>query len=906
MDFATGAMGTLIPKLGMLLKEQYDLQKSVKGSINFLIAELESIQASLQKVSCVPADQLDRSIVLWARYVREMSYDIEDSLDSFLVCVEGNNNPAAKVRSISRFIDRILKLLPNAMIHRKLALDIRDIMGHVKEVKERHDRYNIGSCQQLVARRYDFDNFAAIPTTTISVDPRLEALYRKEIELVGVCETRDELINMLKSGDDMFKKKLKVISVVGIGGLGKTTIAKAVYDQLKADFECCAFVSVGRNPDLKKVLRDILLQLDKELYKEDIQNLMIRDEKQLIDLLMESLGKRRYFIVIDDLWDVPTWKIIKLALVENNLGSKLVATTRIFDVAKEAGEVYKLDALSYYNSKKLFYTRIFGGEQICQDNLVDDVPDRILRKCGGIPLAIITMASLLAGKQREEWLNVQSSIRFSDKDNQQVANTMGILAYSYYDMPFHLRICFLYLSVFPEDYVIDKDRLIWMWIAEGFIHREQGVCLFELGERYFNELLNRSMIQPVAQDGELNIIDGCRLHDMVLEMILSLSRQENFVTIFDNEQDRLAQINVRRVSLQSRTIGCITHAQMDVTHEHLTDLIHLRYLGLKGTCIGELPKKIGALKFLQTLDLGITQLQELPWSIVLLAQLLCLRATVTKAIAPGIIKKLTSLEEFQIVYLSSSKGSESVSECKQFLTELGSLRELRVLHININVRHESLEEDLMESLTNLRKLCSLHIQLFFQGSRCWEAPGFVLSRHLQLLRLPYINFRSLPTWISSSLLPSLCTLELSVKYLHSDDMRMLGSLPELCSLKLFSMSHPVVYGGDGYFQKLRFLSLDHLLARFKKDKSGAPIMPSLESLHLEVSVREWMESTAMGLENILSLENLSFRILATSATPREVEEMEAALRHAAAAHPNHPTLQIQMVNRVIMGACVPV
>jgi disease resistance protein RPM1 len=105
----------------------------------------------------------------------------------------------------------------------------------------------------------------------------------------------------------------------------------------------------------------------------------------------------RYFVVIDDIWDPQSWETIKLALVENNRGSRIIITTRKFEVARKADEVYKLEPLSQDNSKKLFYTRLFGGEGKCPTNHPDELSDRILKKCGEVPLAIITMASLLLG-----------------------------------------------------------------------------------------------------------------------------------------------------------------------------------------------------------------------------------------------------------------------------------------------------------------------------------------------------------------------------------------------------------------------------------------------------------------------------------------------------------------------------
>jgi hypothetical protein len=152
----------------------------------------------------------------------------------------------------------------------------------------------------------------------------------------------------------------------------------------------------------------------------------------------------------------------------------------------------------------LFYTRIFGSEGNFSDPQLDVTSNKMLKKCDGVPLAIITVASLLVGKSKEQWMEVCNSIVFRDrKKNQQVTDTEWILSLSFDDLPAHLRTCLLYLSAFPEDFVIHKGSLIRKWVAEGFVHnKEPGTSLFEVGEEYFNELINRSMIQAVERRGD--------------------------------------------------------------------------------------------------------------------------------------------------------------------------------------------------------------------------------------------------------------------------------------------------------------------------------------------------------------------------------------------------------------------
>jgi hypothetical protein len=263
----------------------------------------------------------------------------------------------------------------------------------------------------------------------------------------------------------------------------------------------------------------------------------------------------RYFIVIDDIWDISVWKIIRCALPDHNQGCKIIATTHIFKVAEEVGHVYKMKPLSLHSSRILLYRRIFGNKNKdkCPDEELAKVSDMILTKCAGVPLTIITIASLLASKGRHklDWYEVYNSIGTGMEDNTDIENMRKVLSLSYYNLPSHLRTCLLYLSVFPKDYEISKNRLIWMWIAEGFIqYGEHGQSLFEVGESYFNELINRSMIQPSYEMSDMRIL-SCRVHDIVLDLTSSLSSEENFISISNDVSHISASQKVRRLSLQS-------------------------------------------------------------------------------------------------------------------------------------------------------------------------------------------------------------------------------------------------------------------------------------------------------------------------------------------------------------------
>ncbi|TKW13260.1 hypothetical protein SEVIR_5G088900v4 [Setaria viridis] len=940
MDLVTGAMGCLAPKLLQLLQDEYNLQKGVRKKVEFLSRELESIHAALRKVAEVPWDQLDEQVKVWARQVREASYDMEDVLDTFHVRVEGDA-PADPSR-LKRAMKKMRSLFSKGKARHDIASAIEDIKKQLQEVADRRARYKV-------------DEIMAKPVAkTSTIDPRLATMYSEVTKLIGIDKSRGQLISMLSPlwNDNEFNKKMKVVSVVGVGGLGKTTLAKAVYDELKPQFDCWAFVPVGRNPDLKKVFRDILIDLDKETYMASKFTLL--DERQLINELHHYLGTKRYFVVIDDVWETQSWEVIKLAFVENNNGSRIITTTRKLEVA--TNEVYELPSLSYGNSKKLFYTRIFGGEDKCIDNQPDEVSEKILKKCDGVPLAIITMASLLVGKPREEWSEVNSSIGLCLNHNRQVEITMRILSFSYYDMPSHLRTCLLYLSAFPEEYVINKVSLIWKWVAENFVHRKQGTELFEVGEGYFNDLINRSMIQAVKSEVD-GIVYGCRVHDMVLDLLRSLSHEENFVTILYNNVGIVSGSRVRRLALQGpkHTHQVINHMDMTqvrsvITYrsewvsiesipsfkhlrvlflegtridlQHIGNLVQLRYLGLRHVYVRELPKEIGSLKFLETLDLEETGIIELPSSVGLLTQLICLRAWKTR-IPNGILKKLKSLEELQI-YPAEDEESKG-----QLVKDLGYLGELRVLRTLVSRMGERVQYNLMQSLRNLNKIQCLTLVGWCRArdegnNATWEAA--VLPRHLRHLILENIHFSWLPSCINPSRLPNLSHLDLFVAAMEEQALESLGRLPRLYYLKLSTWSTVTLtdIASNGLFQKLRSLSLVQSMVQFVLNKDSRvsftmwngvdamtfdskmkeefrverAIMPNLKELEFLVPLLSLMHENGncdnLGLEQLISLNKVTVHLRCESNLPAHEKEIEAevALRHAADVHPNRPTLSV--------------
>ncbi|KAL6907923.1 hypothetical protein ACP4OV_002093 [Aristida adscensionis] len=919
MDVVAGALGRLPAKLLELVKEEYKLQIGVKDQIRLLSRELESMHAALREVGQVPPEQLKEQLRLWARDVREASYDMEDVLDTFLVRVQGApaKDPAKEEKKVKRLMKKMGNLfsLSKTKARHEIADAIEAISKQLEEVAKLRDRYTV-------------DDVVAKPAAATSIDPRLLALYPKASQLVGIDGPRDELIQMLSlADDDVSPKEVKIVSIVGIGGLGKTTLAKAVYEKLTVDIRYKAFVPVGRNPDLKKVLRDILIDLDKEHYTTRI-NLAILDERQLINELREFLKNKRYFIVIDDIWDASSWSTLRCVVNDNTLGSKIILTTRNRAVAEKVGHhSYNMKPLPHEISKLLFYGRIFSSEEKCPTQF-SEISERILKKCGGVPLAILTTSSLLATKSRhiKQWHEVHDYIGSGDGKNSDMDNMRKILSLSYYDLPSSLKSCLLYLSTFPEDYVINKRRLILRWVAEDFVKREGDKSLFEVGEGYFNELLNRSLIQPVHIHNE-GIPSACRVHDIVLDLICSLSREENFVTFTSGDNKQITPSlgsKVRRLSLHNTIWPTISMPKVrtltifsppDITngvmsslsychHLRVLDLedcnlekhdslqfvgklIHLRFLGLRNTRYkGELPAEIEKLQFLQTLDILGTGIAELPSSILRLRQLMFLLIDESTRL-PNLLMNLMCLEWLETAGVDSTYTAKA----------LGHLTELRVLYVQLSEDKEgrlddSLCKSLIKSLGNLHKIQYLSIRSDVSVNLDGSVESLA-SLHTLLID----KTSSLPTWINGASLPLLSKLRITVDKVRWEDIQVLGMLPALRSLQMYVNGTSIIQVEEmlavspDAFPCLTWCNFYGFTTAPSMFPPGA--MPVLVHLGFFIQVENFsngdFNDLAMG--HLPSLRHVDVKFYSKGIVRKEmVAELEQALKHEADVHPNHPSI----------------
>ncbi|VAI62967.1 unnamed protein product [Triticum turgidum subsp. durum] len=924
VSVSQGVLGPLLGKLGGLLEGECARLKGVRREIRSLKAELTGMHGAVRKYTML--QDPDVQVKDWISLVRELTYDIEDVIDKFIHQLGNDGQHQGGFKEFFRKTARRLKTLGS---RHGIANQIDDLKIRLKEVKELKSSYKLDD----------------IPFEHLVVDPRLSALFVDEAHLVGIDGPRDDLASWMLKDENSFTKHRKVLSIVGFGGFGKTTLAREVYRKIQGHFDCQAFVSVSQKPNVKKIMMDLISQLP---CKEDfVKGIDIWDETICIAKLKELLKDKRYLIVIDDIWSISAWDAIKYAFPENDFCSRIIATTRNVDVARSCcqggnGRMYEMEALSDLHSKRLFFKRIFGSEDRCPD-MLKQISNKILKKCGGLPLAIISTSSLLANRPmvKDEWERVGRSIGSALDKNGSLEGMNSILSLSYNDLPPNLKTCLLYLCIYPEDYVIERDILVRRWIAEGFISEERGQSKQEVAENHFYELINKCMVQPVevGYDGKAR---ACKVHDIMLEFLISKSVENNFISLVGHNQPNLAKCDdlIRRLSVQNIDLElasilaneelshvrsltvmastCIKHLPglvrfealrvlefQDCQNLHEYDmngidkLFQLKYLSFRGTDMVKLPSGVVRLYGLETLDLRNTHIEELPTGIIQLVKLQhLLIVRYSPAGSPygktkipdgiGNMKNLQAISGFNIIM--SSLGA---------VEELRNLTGLKELHIQLDGRgsqeYKRHEEMFLSSLCKLGtcKLQSLWIYspdstpLLFLDS--WSP----LPYNLQMFRMTTDYYLpKMPKWIVPAL-TSLAYLNINLIEATEEHLRILGEMPALLRLSLaFStvQKERLTVQGVAFPCLKEFCCEDAMYLTFEE---GA--LPKLEKLELPlfVSMAE-ADGFQLGLGHLPCLRDAEVTLCNdVDISSKSSSAAYAAIRNEASSHPNHPRLSIR-------------
>uniref|UniRef100_A0ACD5WQD8 Uncharacterized protein n=1 Tax=Avena sativa TaxID=4498 RepID=A0ACD5WQD8_AVESA len=835
-----GVMNSLLGKLTTLMGEKYRKLKGVRNKVASLHEEFSSMNALLVKL--VGMDELDVQAKAWRDQVRDMSYDIEDCIDDFMHDLEVKG-------ATTGFLKKSAERLKKLKVRHQIANKIKGIEARVLEVHERRIRYKLDEYN---------------PTSSIvHIDPRALAIFADAAGLMGIDTPRDELVELLMHPD----QELKVASIVGFGGLGKTTLASEVRRKIEGQFTCHAFVSVSLKPDLPRLLQNLLLKLTGQ---QSSESSILED---LIQNIREYLLNKRYFIIIDDLWDTSAWDIIKCAFPENNNGSRVLTTTRIYSVAaaccsRSRGCVYKMKALTDNDSRRLFFSRIFGSEDSCPIEL-EDISIDILKKCGGIPLAIISISSLLADQPKPKFEYVRKSLGCIFDGNPTLDQMRQILELSFKNLPNHLKTCLLYLGIYPEDHKIYRSDLLRQWIAEGFVCAISKMDAEDVAKSYFNELINRSMIQPMNTDINGEVL-SCRVHDIMLDVIRSKIEEDNFISVLNDPEVVLGMHrNIRRASLQCHGEECVVTSAMvngslsnvrtvyafggfscqslmllkyvrvlhlDIDENDVVDLTGisrlflLRYLKVVGGQRVELPSRIGKLQQLETLELRNSAC-KLPSDIASLPLLLHLIVHEDTVFPDGIgrLRHVRTIGVFDL-WKNSVENIEG-------LGEMSSLRDFWFQWSGKDLVEGARRMDVLRSSLERISDSLMTLEMYYGGGymdgwSIFSSPPI----HLRDMQMSGCVFSTIPNWFGQ--LRDLQTLYFKVRGagLKDDGVAILAGLPSLVYLGLRA-AEPVeervhIPGSGMAFRALKAFNFwcDHnVLLTFK---AGA--IPMLKKLNLSL------------------------------------------------------------------------
>uniref|UniRef100_A0A0E0MEE3 Uncharacterized protein n=1 Tax=Oryza punctata TaxID=4537 RepID=A0A0E0MEE3_ORYPU len=901
VSVATGVLSSVLGKLPALVEKQCNNRfKGVNEEIISMKAELQSMNALLLKLADM--DDLDIQVKEWRNQIRELSYDIEDCIDDFIHRIDGSSSRVHK-----GFFQKSIYKLRTLGAHNEIADQILKLKARVDDASERQKRYN-------------FSGAISSSIDVVPLDPRLPALFAEADALVGIDEPAEVLINWLTKGVEKLESRLSVVSLVGLGGLGKTTLARQGYNKIGGQFDCQAFVSISQKPDMRKIFQKMLNDITRTEHASlawDEEQLMGRlgalDEEQQINKLREFLTGRRILI-----------------------------TTRIISVAKsccypDLNNVYELQPLSNSDGNKLFMKRIFGSEDRCPSQL-KLVANGILRKCGGLPLAIISIASLLANKPctKELWEKYRNSIASQFEKDPSVNDMQRILSLSYNDLPHYLKTCLLYLSIYPEGFVIKRAQLVMRWIAEGFITANGRHNLEETAEYYFNELINRSMIIPVSiqYDGR---VDACRVHDVIFDLIISKSAEENFITVSGYQNHALGPqhkirrlvdyygpeeimvpsnvnvLNVRSLTTYGstknvlplsdfqalRTISMECNDQLKNHHLNgIGRLFRLKYLRLNRVSICKLPEQIGELQQLETIDLTQTMIKELPKSIVTLKRLMFLLAD--EVSLPAGIGNMKALQKLYHMKVDNSIPSNT-------LHELQSLTELRYLGIiwfanDMYAGGKTHTDNFILSISTLckLKLRYLHVQCCTENGSSLD---FLLnSRFSAPNPLQYFGMSSnyyfprIPEWMA--MLSSVTFLNININHVREEAFQILGKLPSLLALRIWTKGvapdEKLIIRNTGFLYLKQFVFYScNIEMNPLVFEAGA--MPNLERFRFNLKARETRNPCRhffLGIQHISSLKHLLVLIDCRDAKAHQVEAKEAFIREATNHLRNHINIEI--------------
>ncbi|RHN78360.1 putative P-loop containing nucleoside triphosphate hydrolase, leucine-rich repeat domain, L [Medicago truncatula] len=845
------------------------------------ISLLEKLKLTLLSLQAVLNDAEEKQITnpavkQWLGNLRDVVFEADDLLDK--INTEALRSKVNKVRNILSSNFKQSYGLVNFDIQRLFErLEHFARKGHVLGLKEGV------SCSV----------WNGTPTSSVLDE---SAIYGRD----GDRKKLQELL--LHASDD--GNKIGVISIVGMGGLGKTTLAKLLYNdpEVKEKFDLKGWAYISKDFDIVRVTKTLLESVTFKTIDANNMNTMhtefvtskITDTGDLNTLqvqLQQSLIHKRFLLVLDDMWDgsYVDWNNLKDIFNVGEMGSKIIITTRDERVALVTQTFLPIHYLAPMQSDEcwsLLSKHAFGASNYRLRSNLEAIGKEIAKKCDGLPLAAVALGGLLRTKlSQDDWNDVLKS-NIWNLPNVGVQQT---LLSSYHYLPAPLKRCFAYCSIFPKNSILQKNMVVQLWMAEGLVHKSKRQKSWEkVGEEYFDELVSRSLIRRRYIDGE----ECYEMHDLVNDLATMVSspycikldeheindkvrhlscirRKYDSYSKFDklnglkglrtflvlplqepvwliySISDRVVR-ELLPAMKQLRVLSLSNYRSITELPNSIGNLICLRYLNLSNTAIERLPSVTCNLYNLLTLLLfGCWCLVELPEDIVKLVNLrhLDIRGTQLKEM-PVQITRLQNLQTLSDFAISNHRDGLKVRELGKFPHLKGNLSISNLQ--NITDPFDAFEANLKMK----EQIDNLELQWILHGSsgttsQSSQIQALVLqqlqpSTNLKNLTIKGYGGTSFPNWLGDSLFSNMVYLHISGCD-HCSLLPPLGQLHGLKKLSIASMKSVKSLGSEFY------------------GNSSCPSFqpfPSLETLEFE-EMLEWEEWNLTEATKFPSLTNLS-------------------------------------------------
>ncbi|XP_057487553.1 disease resistance protein RPP13-like [Actinidia eriantha] len=618
---AENVVSCLLEKLSRFISEEEDLTFCFKEEIESLTYMLERIRFDLSSFT-------EENIYL-ARELKQLADE-----NRKLLYIMDKYVAIGPCRKEETFLARINSNLHHQSARCRLAKEIKGIR---KKFEEMDKIFDIQAATQEEDRIQD--NF--------SLERRLY-LEERETATIGLdVDTKARaIIEQLTKGE----AGRDVISIVGMGRIGKTTLARQVYNNqiIVKHFNFRAWINVSVGDRVTDLLR-ALLRRAVGMTMEEMKDM---SDDELSFELRRYLRSTRYMVVLDNIWKTEIWDELNQVLDNNMYGSRIIITTRFPQLAEHVNPrspPHYLRFLSKEESWELFSKKVFLEERFPSD--LEKIGEQLVHKCLGHPLAIVALAGVLLHKEKTPqcWSRVLSSLSANHTDATSIL--LKIMELSYNNLPCHLKTCFLYFGLFPRDFEISAKQLIRLWIAEGFVQEKDKETMEEekdketmeeVGEDYLEDLIARNFVQVCKRhlDGT---VKACRIHDLLHKTCVLKVKEEKFLEVRAFKSSSALPSNLSRLGVHSSMLNYISSNQasstlrsmlcfglderplsfkewkliykrfpllrvlaagnvgIEVIPDDIHKLIHLRYLGLKSLTAKTLPASISNLWNLQTL-----------------------------------------------------------------------------------------------------------------------------------------------------------------------------------------------------------------------------------------------------------------------------------------------------------------